>query len=555
MAWRVAEGSAAANHILALTFTRKAAGELRGRLSDLGLPQPVTAGTFHAVALSELKRRAAERSLRPPVVLSSKVRLLYHVVGDQRLQAAPKAVTELATEIEWAKANCIAVTGYERAVAAAARKSSWSPSEAAEIWKRYELEKRKRGVLDFEDLLQRCEAELRADPEFAASARWRFRHVFVDEFQDVNEAQLRLLRGWLGTNDDLCVVGDPNQAIYSWNGAEPDFITRFPEHFSGGTVMTLTTNYRSTKEVLGVATAALGLSEPAPAGGPVPEGKVPTITAHRSDLAEAASVAASARLAKRPGRAWSEIAVLARTNGQLGVLERAFAAAGIPSRVGGARSQLGRPHVRAALEEAAVAGSGPALRAWAADLAALAADGDGEGATAEARQELAELARAAMDYVSEDVSPSGVGFRNWLETTLPFDGSEIRPDAVDLATFHRAKGLEWAVVFVTGLEDGFVPISHARDSDALAEERRLLYVACTRAAEELHFSWAAERTFSSGHPSPRSPSPWLAAIKGAEQELRRVSRASSGAAREALAESRRLLGVSPPVGERAAQDG
>ncbi len=117
MAWRVLEGSATADHLLALTFTRKAATQLRGRLSDLGLPQPVTAGTFHAVALSELKRRASERSLRPPVVLSSKVRLLYHVLGEQvRLKTPPREVAELATEIEWAKANCLTISGYERAV-------------------------------------------------------------------------------------------------------------------------------------------------------------------------------------------------------------------------------------------------------------------------------------------------------------------------------------------------------------------------------------------------------------------------------------------------------
>ena len=554
IAWRVVEGSAAANHTLALTFTRKAAGELRQRLFDLGLPQPVSAGTFHAIALSELKRRAAERSLRPPVVLASKVRLLYHVVGDPRLQATPKAVPELATEIEWAKANCVAVSGYERAVAATSRKSSWDAAEAAEIWRRYELEKRKRGVLDFEDLLQQCEAHMRADPEFAGSAQWRFRHLFVDEFQDVNKAQLKLLKAWLLTNDDLCVVGDPNQSIYSWNGAEPDVIARFAQHFHGATVITLRTNYRSTKEVLGVAAAALGLSEAAPAGGPVPEGKVPTVTAHPSDLDEASSVASAARLSKRPGRAWSRIAVLARTNGQLAVLERAFRAAGIPARLGGGRSHLGRPHVRAALDEAAGAANRAGLSAWAADLTAMATDPGGEAGPDSEGHDLAELARAATDYLSEDVRPTGTGFLNWLESTVPFDGGELRPDAVELATFHGAKGLEWEVVFLTGLEEGFVPISHARDSEALAEERRLLYVACTRAAEELHCSWAMERTFSSGRPSPRSPSPWLAAIKAVERDLRRVSRPSSGAAREALAESRRLLGVSGPAGATDSHD-
>jgi DNA helicase-2/ATP-dependent DNA helicase PcrA len=547
MAWRVFDGSAKADHVLALTFTRKAAGELRGRLADLGLPQPVTAGTFHAIALAELKRRAAEHSLRPPVVLSSKVRLLYHVLGDRgRRVPAPKAVAELATEIEWAKAGCVAQTSYEQAVVAARRTSSWRPGEVAEIWKRYELEKRKRGVLDFEDLLQRCEAELRTDAEFAASARWRYRHLFVDEFQDVNEAQLRLLRAWLGQNDDLCVVGDPHQAIYSWNGADPGVITHFTRHFHGATVLTLGTNYRSTREVLGVAAAALGARHPATAGGPVPEGKVPTVTACRSELDEAASVAAAARLAKRPGRAWSDIAVLARTNGQLGVLEEAFSAAGIPTRLARTRWEPGSTRAKVALDEAVAAPNADALARWAADIHAAALTGPGSGDEM-AELELGELAVAAIEYIGEDVSPSGVGFCNWLETTAPLDAGGRLTDAVELATFHRAKGLEWEVVFVTGLEDGLVPISHAREAAAIAEERRLLYVACTRAAEELHCSWAAERTFSSALPSPRSPSPWLSAIEEAARELRRVSRASSAAAQQALAESRRLLGMPVPA--------
>ena len=117
----------------------------------------------------------------------------------------------------------------------------------------------------------------------------------------------------------------------------------------------------------------------------------------------------------------------------------------------------------------------------------------------------------------------------------------MRRDAVELTTFHRAKGLEWAIVFVTGLEDGYVPIAHARDPDALAEERRLLYVACTRAEEELHCSWAAERSFASSGPIPRVPSPWLCAIEAAHRDLQRLRRAAPEAARRALADSRRAL--------------
>jgi DNA helicase-2/ATP-dependent DNA helicase PcrA len=567
IAWRVSNGSATASHVLALTFTRKAAGEMRNRLAGLGLPEPVTAGTFHAVALGELKRLAAEQARRPPVVLSSKVRMLSEVIGDDRSNAgstrshgrsfasgsrgpqAPRSIGDLASEIEWAKSRCLSPEELVRAAAFAGRRSSWDAGEVAEIWERYERHKSRRGVLDFEDLLARCTEQLRSDHEFAASARWRFRHLFVDEYQDVNEAQERLLSAWLGTNDDLCVVGDPHQAIYSWNGSNPRAITDFCSDFPTATVCQLSVNYRSTHEVLAVAGAVLGETRVATAGGPSPEGPLPTITSYDDEVAEAAGVAEGARRARRPGRSWSQIAVLARTNAQLTVLERAFGAVGVPCRVPSASALLHKTWIQAAVREASHAANAPELSTWASDLlTALRAPDDeesteGQNLEPDVRLDLAELGRLAHEYLAEDVVATGAGFRSWLDATLQRDSGPVRRDEVELTTFHRAKGLEWAVVFVTGLEDGYVPIAHARDPDALAEERRLLYVACTRAEEELHCSWAAERTFSI-RPLPRSPSPWLRAIEAAHRDLQHSRRSSPHTAREALAASRRALGRS-----------
>jgi DNA helicase-2/ATP-dependent DNA helicase PcrA len=552
--------------VLALTFTRKAAGELRHRLAALGLPEAVTAGTFHAVALAELKRLAAEQGRRPPVVLSSKVRMLADVLGDDRAasgysassrrrkfitstsgRATPRSIGDLASEIEWAKSRCLRPHELVRAAVMADRRSSWDSVEVAEIWERYEQHKSRRGVLDFEDLLVACTDQLMSDHEFAASAHWRFRHLFVDEYQDVNEAQQRLLRAWLGSNDDLCVVGDPQQAIYSWNGSNPTAITEFCDDFAAATICRLSVNYRSTHEVLTVAGAVLGQSRAATAAGPSPEGPLPTIVSYDDEAAEAAGVAEAARRARRPGRSWSQIAVLARTNAQLTVLERAFTALGIPSRVPSASALLAKAWVQAAVREASHARDAPALATWAADLRTTLRAADDDEAPEDngelepdARLELAELARLADDYLAEDVVATGPGFRNWLETTLQRDAGRLRRDEVELTTFHRAKGLEWAVVFVTGLEDGYVPIARARDPDAVAEERRLLYVACTRAEEELHCSWAAERTFST-RPVARSPSPWLRAIEAAHRDLERARRSSPHTARAALAASRRAL--------------
>ncbi len=513
IAWQVRQGRALAGHVLALTFTRKAAEEMRARLGSLGLRGRMTAGTFHAVALSELRRLAAERRQAQPVVLASKSRLLHTVLerarGPARAWAegralANRGVGELAIEIEWAKSRLVAPDDYEKAAERTGRRCPWEPSEVAFSYKAYEVERRRRGVLDFEDLLTKCAAELASDECFAASAAWRFRHLFVDEYQDVNAAQLRLLRAWWGADSDLCVVGDPNQAIYSWNGADPEAISRFSEDFENATVLELQTNYRSTAEVVTVASSLVRARRLTP-GGRRGEGTIPSVTAYPTDLDEVAGVAMLARQARRPDRSWSKMAVLARTNSQLGLFQRSFEERGIPARIVGQES--------AAADEEVVAES-------------LDDVGAGEGLD------------PADDWMPEDAAPPQAA------PGAPAPGKAAQHDAVALLTFHRAKGLEWPVVFVTGLEDGFVPIAHALDDVAWAEERRLLYVACTRAEEELHCSWATERSFAGGRPVARSPSPYLASIEAARRQLSSLARRSEEGTRQGLAESRRALAES-----------
>ncbi len=556
IAWRVNEGTATARYVLALTFTRKAASQLRSRLSSLGLVEPATAGTFHAMALGELRRLASERSRPVPVVIASKARLLAAAAGNE-IRHDRATLSELASEIEWAQAQCLSPRDYTREARQAGRSSPAEPEVVAELWRRYEREKQRRGVLDFDDLLLRCATELEADPEFAASARWRFRHLFVDEYQDVNPAQVRLLEAWLGGNDDLCVVGDPDQAIYAWNGSDPRALEHFCERHRGSTVLQLSTNYRSTDAVLAVASSVLRTAA-SPGDGPLeatgcfgvrdtsailpasgcgrPSARTQPIVVYETDAEEAFGVATALRHARGPSMTWSSLAVLARTNAQLILFERELEAAGVPFRSGGGRAFLARPSVRRALDRLMSGANGPGLRAWIEELAGVSPGPVGDGVEDELElsvteetmslprsdEDLDELVSLGGEYLRCDSSPTGDGFVSWLEASLRSDPPRQSGNAVDLMTFHRAKGLEWRTVFVTGLEEGLVPIAHARSPEAAAEERRLLYVACTRAMDDLRCSWARERSFA-GRRSARKPSPYLAAIEATHRELARLA--------------------------------
>jgi DNA helicase II / ATP-dependent DNA helicase PcrA len=289
------------------------------------------------------------------------------------------------------------------------------------------------------------------------------------------------VRALTGDRDDLCVVGDPNQAIYGWNGADPSLLTDLPGLVVGMQVIRLDENRRSTPQVVAAAVAALGPAVVAPPRSATPDGPLPVVTTYDDDATEAEGVAARLIEWSEDGRPWSDQAVLARTHDQLAVVGRALARAGIPYRIaaGAEASDGGRGRV---------AGSGT-------DRA-----GPGRGA-----------------------APEGV------------------EEAVELATFHRSKGLEWGAVCVVGLEDGFVPIVYASSTPARDEERRLLYVALTRASDHLHCSWARSRRMGTGRQVDRQPSPWLAAVA-------RVSRTGSGRltkkeAGDRIAEMRTALGT------------
>jgi DNA helicase-2/ATP-dependent DNA helicase PcrA len=529
IAWRAREGLHDADHVLAVTFTRKAASELTSRLRRLGVEGRLTAGTIHAIALAQLRRRALDQGRTPPEVIERKVRLLLPIVGGRGPEATLAAM-DVAGEIEWAKTRLIRPEAYTTEAEAAGRQPARPLTAVAEAYARYEQEKRRRRLADFEDLVWWCADALGRDTEFAAAQRWRFRHLFVDEFQDTSPAQLRLIRGWLGDRDDLCVVGDPDQAIYAFAGAESSFLSRFPKTFRGGQVVHLRTNYRCSPEIVAAADALLadgGGRRPAVRAASV-SGPVPTITEYDDEEAEARGVARLLRDAHSGGTPWSEMAVLYRTNAQSAVFEEVLAKRDIPLRVRGAARFLDRPEVKLALADLRTASNRFPDAPFGVLLDALVSDGATEeqrehadateerrrhaDATEERRRHADAVVRLGHEYLDGEGAHATVeGFLAYLTATMR-DDAPTTDDAVELLTFHRAKGLEFHTVCITGLERGLVPISHADTPAERAEERRLLYVAITRAGRTLHLSRARTRTVGA-RVANRAPSPWLDVVR------------------------------------------
>ena len=570
IAYRCLTGDADARHVLAVTFTRKAAAELDSRLRTFGLRDLPAAGTFHALAYAQLRTSWAAAGHAAPALLDRKTKVLARVLGStKRVRPA-----DLAAEIEWAKARLIGPEGYPLAVAQADRIVPVDPERIAEWYRRYEDEKRKRGLVDFDDLLIRCARQIEQDPTFAAAQRWRFRHLFVDEFQDVNPLQHRLLRAWLGDRDDLCVVGDLNQAIYGWNGADAGYLRDFATHHRGAEVIELADSYRSTPQVLSVARAVLATgSAPAQLRAHRVDGPLPVVVGYRSDTDEANGIARAVRDHHGPGRPWSAQAVLVRTNAQARMIEASFRRATIPCRVRGSGRFLDEPDVRNLLTRMGRL-SEPLLHTIAdLDVTVIRMRTDllgetgtdpvgGDGAPvgpelpdtpAGRRIEAFEmLVRLGQELIGLDPSARTDAFPAWLRTVFADEDPEAA-DAVTISSFHAAKGLEWDVVHLAGLEAGLVPITHARTDEARAEERRLLYVAITRAADVLRCSWAQTRSFGSRDPVERAPSPYLAVIRQAIDEDARGRRVA-GDPSVALDSSRRSLVVerTDPVADRFA---
>ncbi|MFH1474318.1 MAG: ATP-dependent DNA helicase UvrD2 [Chloroflexota bacterium] len=525
VAYAVATGAVDPRRVLVVTFTDKAAGEMVGRLQALGLPG-IAARTFHAAALAQLRHFWPQHhdGEPAPAVLDSKIplvgRLARALPGGYRVTAAK----DLADEIEWAKSRRLRPATY--ASGAGDRPAPIPVELFVRLWAGYEREKDRAGRLDFDDMLTRTVDLLEADPAAAETVRARYAWFSVDEYQDTNPLQQRLLELWLGDRDDLCVVGDEDQTIYTFAGATSVFLTGFTSRFPAARQVTLDRNYRSSPEILALANrllAAEGRRKRLVAT--QPPGPKPTIRRCADGEAELALLVATIRRLVGEGTPPAEIAILVRINAQVPPLEAALTRAGIAFRVRGQRF-FERPEVREALRllrrvPAGARGPEVAAALEARLRADLGFDPDGDAAGAEARERTASLAlvlqiareavagRAAGDAATE-IDAGTVLAEFQARAAAEAEGSA---DGVNLLTLHRAKGLEWDAVLLPGLEEGTMPIRQADDDDALAEERRLFYVGLTRARRHLALSWAELRAGAGDRESRRRPSRFLRALE------------------------------------------
>jgi ATP-dependent DNA helicase UvrD/PcrA len=552
-AYAIATGHVPPDQVLVVTFTDKAAGEMVDRLRSLGLPG-VTARTFHAHALSQLRFfwPLHHDGAPLPDLLDSKLPLLVRIArrlpGHYRFTPAK----DLADEIEWAKSRRLGPAAYERAAEAARREPPIPVDLFVRSFADYERAKVRAGRIDFDDLLTETIDLLEQDPEAAATVRARKRWFSVDEYQDTNPLQERLLELWAGTSSDLCVVGDADQTIYTFAGASPAFLESFADRHAGARVVELTENYRSTPEVLDLANRLLwSAGRPKHLVATRAAGSAPTIDRHPTDEAELAWLARRVASLVAGGTPPSEIAVLTRTNAQLEPIEAALTRAGIAFRVRGV-AFFRRPDVRAAIDhvrraKAAAAVTGRALATvvrdgWARDLGFEDAPDERGNEARERAAAFLTLAGILDDLVAETPDLTREALLDAF--TRRATAEEAAADGgtgtgrVELATYHRAKGLEWDAVFLPMLEEGSLPIRQAFDDEAaLDEERRLLYVGITRARTHLALSWAERRDgrgSTSGRGGARRPSRFLAGLVAAG-----TARPSPASPRAATARSER----------------
>jgi ATP-dependent DNA helicase UvrD/PcrA len=495
VAWRCASGATAPDRTLVVTFTRRAARELSGRLARLGLHDRVTVGTLHALALARLRRRAADAGRRP-ARLESPATILTRLFDDAQERAV------LLPELTWASARELAAADYERAVQEAGRETPWPAGRIAERLAHYETAKRRRRLADYDDLLRTWVEALTADGPYRAAEHWRVRHLLVDEAQDLSPLQVSVIRRLVGPDTDLFAVGDPDQAIYGFAGADPEALDRLFAALDDVTTVRLEQNHRSAASIVATAGSVLG-RDPGPAR--AEQGSV-ELVAFADGAEEATGLVELVRAARRAPRRWRDVAVLARTNRRLDEVGRALVDAGVPVR-------RRRPAFTgsAAREALATVRTSPTLPDAVESLRERAA---GER-DPEARAGIEGVIALVEELLAVDETADTNALSAWL--ALPEPDGRDDTDAVDLATFHSAKGLEWPVVVLAGVEAGVVPPA-AGGPDERAEEQRLLYVAMTRAADELVVTWTASRATPHGSVQA-GPSSLLPPIAAATRAL------------------------------------
>jgi DNA helicase-2/ATP-dependent DNA helicase PcrA len=526
IAYAALTGVADPARVLALTFTVRAAGELRARLRLLGGvglgTEAVRATTFHAAALRQLTYfwpRVVGG--RPPRLVESKLPLLGEAARVLRVRPGEGGLADVASEIEWAKVTQVRPDGYVAAAAQAGRSPGTLGADGvAALYDTYERLRREQQLIDFESVLELTAAIVAESRAASDQVRSTFRHFVVDEYQDVNPLQKLLLDAWLGGRDDLCVVGDPNQTIYSFTGATHQYLTHFGTEYRNATVVRLVRDYRSTPQVVTLANQLVG-PQASLLVAQRPSGPEPVVTGYGDEAAEAEGVAQAVRALVEAGHPAREIAILVRINAMLERFETALTAAGVTYQVRGTERFYGRPEVRQAImllrgalrgtAETDAVGSLPAeVRTVLSGLGLTPAEPAGGGASRQRWESLVAVAQLADDLAAARPAATMADFVADLQQRQALGHAPVL-DGVMLATMHAAKGLEWDTVMLPGLVEGVMPIVYARTPAAVEEERRLLYVAVTRARERLYLSWAGAR--GAGGRGGAEPSRYLAALR------------------------------------------
>ncbi len=538
----VSTGAYSPGRVMAVTFTAKAAGEMRGRLRALGVPG-VSARTFHAAALAQLNHFWPVVAGAPaPRIIDSKVRVLGQAAAELKLPVDATTLRDVASGIEWRKVTLRSIDDYVAARPGGV--GDLGSTAVHDLHVAYERVKDERHQIDFEDVLLACAGMIEAEPRVAQEIREQYRHFTVDEFQDVSPLQYRLLELWLGERRDLCVVGDANQTVYTFAGADSSLLLGFDRRFPDAQVIRLEQNYRSAQPVLRVANAlmrgrpgALELHGDRGADAPTP-----TLVRYDDDAHEAAGVAAAVRARLDAGADPRSIAVLYRSHAQSAELTGAFAEAGIAVTVLGGTRFFDQPEVRQAvmaLRAASVAPIESGFHESVRDVLRSLGLTDEPPPAGGALRDAWEARRAVLALAEE--LPAQTTLRSFTDQLMARakDNHEPARATVTFATLHAAKGLEWDHVYLVGLAEGQLPISYARTFDEIDEERRLAYVGITRAARTLALSWAPGlgRT-------PRQPSRFLQEIgtrilDERPARARSVARTPDGAQRRGPSERRR----------------
>ena len=456
--------------------------------------------TFHGAALRQLRYFWPRLSGQTfPDVLPSKARLLAEAASKSGITTNAAVIRDLASDIEWSKVSELAARDLLTDPRAATRQWSMDLADVMKIYAAYDELKSARALLDFEDVLLVTVGALQTRPDILDEVHSAYRWFTVDEFQDVNPLQHRLLTLWRGDRDEVCAVGDVSQTIYSFTGASADYLVNFRTEFPDATEVRLVNCYRCTPEIVSKANAVIvqahsraavtlrSMREP---------GVEPTVQSYSDEVAEATAVAETISTHLRNGISARDIAVLFRMNAQSADLEAALSARGIAVVMRGAERFFDRPEVREGVTRirgAARAGGatgvlGDEVRGILSAAGWAAERPQGSGAVRERWESLAALVTLADENPQWDLP----AFVTELDHRSEAQHAPAA-DAVTLSSLHSAKGLEWQVVFIVGCSDGLLPLSNADSPDEIEEERRLLYVGMTRAKSYLHLSWARAR--------------------------------------------------------------